>query len=99
MVVKLKIYDGDIIEQHMKKEYVKYIILAITLVGLFYWFQIRPSNIRKECHEYVLMNGLYETSNEERDELGRDWQKINKEEEIRTALHYQKCLGEHGLEK
>lgn len=67
------------------------------MVFLFFWFEIRPVNIRKECYDYVISNGLYETSNEERDEMGRDMPKINKEEEIRYKLHYENCLSKYGL--
>lgn len=61
------------------------VLVILVLSFLFYWFQIRPANIRKEYNDHVLSNGLYRVSNEERDELGGDMQKINKEEEIRLS--------------
>lgn len=36
----------------MEKNYAKYLLPALILLGLFYWFQIRPSNVRKECSRF-----------------------------------------------
>jgi len=33
----------------MKNKYIKYLIPALILLGLLYWFQVRPANIRSKC--------------------------------------------------
>jgi len=39
----------------MKKEIILIIgIILILIAGLFYWFQIRPSQIRKTCHKEAI---------------------------------------------
>jgi uncharacterized membrane protein len=31
------------------------VLLAIIVgTSLFYWFQLRPSNIKKECHKFII---------------------------------------------
>lgn len=36
---------------------VSYVVLAVLLIlGLFYWFQYRPSEIRKACYREVYSN-------------------------------------------
>jgi preprotein translocase subunit YajC len=37
---------------HTKKNY-KIILLILCLVGIFYWFQIRPASIRTKCEARV----------------------------------------------
>jgi hypothetical protein len=65
------------------KQY-KYIIIValIILVGIFYWFQIRPAQARKECiKRYPNAFG--------RADIGRLM--------IIDQPGYEKCLREHGL--
>lgn len=31
----------------------KLIIVLFVIFGLFYWYQIRPSNIRKKCYNFA----------------------------------------------
>ena len=63
-----------------------YIILtvAFTLIGGFYWFQLRPSNIRKDCYQTVLAL--------------RDRRPSDDELTIKEGNnYYRRCLVEHGL--
>jgi len=64
----------------MKPENLKYIVLIVLLVvgGLFYWFQYRPSEIRKHCvrlvqefeGEYYVKHGVF-PSNEGSNDIYR----------------------------
>lgn len=59
------------------------IVIILILVGLFYWFQIRPAKIRKFCGtEPVLLYNKNETSMTYQEFYNFD---------------YQKCLNQHGL--
>ncbi|HJX59449.1 MAG TPA: hypothetical protein VJ481_02735 [Patescibacteria group bacterium] len=67
----------------MKKESV---IGILILLGLVYWFAIRPSNIRSHCHNLA-------------DENARIWAtsvKDGKESEIYDRS-LEKCINEKGL--
>ena len=59
------------------------ISIFLLLVGWFYYFQWRPTKIRKECYKYA-----YGTPN-----LGStsEWQKA-------TSYYYEACLKRNGLE-
>lgn len=51
------------IDEFMKRA-IAIIIIFVILAFIFYWFQIRPENIRKECEAYVgskydLKNSFY----------------------------------------
>lgn len=72
-------------------------IIALISVGLFYWYEIRPSNIRKSCENYVLDNRLWQTSAQERDLLGNDMNKINEKEREKSTFHYSECLHRSGI--
>lgn len=37
-----------------KAPYMLIVLVAVSLFGWFYWTQIRPSNIRKTCHQWVV---------------------------------------------
>ena len=74
---KIKEYKGIII-----------IVLIITL-GAFYWFQIRPTHIRKECNNKTF---LYNSSNNQEPINSPAW--LDKQEKL-----YQDCLRFEGLEK
>ncbi len=40
----------------MKKQGIIYLVIGVLfflLVGAFYWFQLRPTNIRKECYKNI----------------------------------------------
>lgn len=58
------------------------IIILVIIAGYFYWFQIRPAQIRKECHDYA-----YGTPN-----LGdtNEWVTA-------TKYYYDACLSRKGL--
>ncbi len=63
------------------------VLIAIILGGIFYWFQIRPAQARKECST-TIWEKLRKTESKDVDA----WQDM-------YDLAYKKCLGEHGLEK
>ena len=75
------------------------ITVVIALLAAFTWFEARPAYARKKCEDKVLMQGLYATTNYERDILERNMVKINEVEEKRSRYHYNKCLHEYGVEK
>jgi len=66
----------------MKDKYILLVPLFLLLAGLFYWFQIRPAQIRKDCYNYA-----YGTPN-----LGdtNEWVTA-------TKYYYDACLSRNGL--
>ena len=72
--------------------------LLITLVaiagGAFYWFQWRPTQIRKECN-------IYANSGEVLKQDKNEPLSLNQYLAIQSMYDdsYNKCLHEHGLEK
>ncbi|MFA6422814.1 MAG: hypothetical protein WCV92_05465 [Candidatus Buchananbacteria bacterium] len=62
-------------------------LLLLILVGIFYWFEWRPSQIRKNCYASAIKNPFKNpnaTESERRSELN---------------FIYQNCLKIKGLEK
>ena len=51
------------------------------LAGGFYWFELRPTSIRKNCYDYA-----YPTKN-----------LLLKDQQDATEAYYLKCLRENGL--
>ena len=72
-----------------KKTIIIPLILIILILGggVFYWFQWRPTQIRKNCYNSAIKNPF---KNSEASEAER-----------RSELNfiYQNCLKMHGLEK
>jgi hypothetical protein len=71
----------------MKEKIKKYwwvIAIALLIGGSFYWFQWRPSQIRKDC-QFVASHSL--------EGIGRLYGSQTEEE------RYKDCLRQHGLEK
>lgn len=71
----------------------KYIIIVTLLVigGAFYWFQYRPSQIKKECSS---------SSSEKMNQTHREFHTTTSIEEVKKIvyeLEYGKCLNERGL--
>ncbi len=64
----------------MNKKYL--ILLALLLIVVFYWFGLRPAQIRKDCYDYA-----YSTPN-----LGD-----TKEWVTATDYYYTACLHRKGL--
>lgn len=76
-----------------------YIVLVIFAL-LFYWFQIRPSNILKYCQDKMTSPetaALIITSEFERNQLNRDMVKINAIEREKETFYFNQCLHEKGL--
>lgn len=69
------------------------IILAIISIGLFYWYEYRPAQIRKICHEKVVgeiknVPNKIEAMKFEQEMIKTDYESL-----------YKQCLRESGLEK
>lgn len=69
------------------------IILIIILigVGLFYWFQVRPSRIYSHCHKEAINYAI--TVYPYKDEKGDRFQRDDYE------AKYTRCLRENGINK
>jgi len=84
----------------MNKNAKVYVILAIgVLCFVFFWFEVRPSQIRKNCYETMVNDGWALTGKAERERLGWDMNKINAVEREKGDFWYNDCLHEHGLTK
>jgi len=69
----------------MKKGNYFLILAIIFLLGWFYWFQWRPSNIRKDCYQFVRDRQVEAKNN-------------NKSFSFKSAdQYYRNCLILHGL--
>jgi len=65
------------------------IVIILIMAGVaFYWFQLRPSQIIKEC-----------TANAENKDLSSDYSKYTGEKNFFDQKVYDNCLLEHGLRK
>ncbi|MFH1822511.1 MAG: hypothetical protein ABH830_02305 [Patescibacteria group bacterium] len=77
----------------MKEKIKKYwwvIIIFLILSGAFYWFQWRPTQIRKECFKVKQeTREVYSPLRSVSDEKMEEYAETN----------YQDCLRKHGLEK
>jgi uncharacterized protein YxeA len=70
-----------------KTIFIGLILLILILVGVFYWYEWRPSQIRKNCYNSAVENPIRNpnaTESERRSELN---------------FIYQNCLKMEGLEK
>lgn len=63
----------------------------LLLVALFYWFQIRPENIRKQCsyQASTKSNGGYLEGIKTKDEIAQ--------EPALYSSYYAQCLHDNGL--
>jgi len=52
--------------EKLKQYWLIIVIVLVVFGGLFYWFQWRPSQIRKECSKFTLMEKIYESCLRER---------------------------------
>lgn len=78
----------------MTKNYWIFALLIILFLG-FYWFQLRPSNIRQSCHdEAFIISFEYITQNKIPDVEQR---RITQDKEYTRT--YNLCLDAHGLQK
>lgn len=65
--------------------YLPFAVLGLVLAAVFYWFQVRPADIRSACSN--------QTTDKLKDVRGLsvgDWQKA-------YDLGYKSCLNKHGL--
>ena len=81
---------------------IKYLILIglVIIAGCFYWFQLRPSAIRKECNEQAILierdHTVVSTLGREEIDRGKPWFSITKGFEYQTV--YDQCLKNKGIE-
>lgn len=67
------------------KGYKLLMILLVIFAGIcFYWFQVRPSQIRKNCYKEAVDQRMYDRSKEAVVEILDD-------------IHYRNCLKKSGL--
>lgn len=84
----------------MKSNLPTFLIVGLIVIGIaFYWFEVRPTQIRKKCDEKVLTESLYSVSQAEREKLRRDMNKINALEREKSTFWYEQCLHENGISK
>lgn len=70
------------------KEYKGIIIIVLVLIlGAFYWFQIRPSFIRKDCYKIHFVSTV----------PGLIYERYFKTQESFGEKAYQRCLYKNGL--
>jgi len=78
-------------KEKMNKNWLKLLMVIVFLgivgAGLFYWYEIRPSQIKQEC--FVVVNEKLGKIDEKYSVL--DWQRL-------YDLSYGKCLNSHGLQ-
>lgn len=68
-----------------KNTYSVLVIVIIIIIYVFYWLQIRPSNIRKFCHQRIIdMPGDFEVA-------------LYKSDKAAYDNLYEVCLHEKGL--
>lgn len=89
-----------------------FVSLLVLVVGWFYWFELRPSNIKSECHKTVFSK--FEPNKTELENIkNKNWsteeirqQRIREyEEEAKIefissdafVINYNTCLRERGL--
>jgi len=68
------------------------ILIVVIGFGLFYWFQLRPISIKKEC------NAVASDLSGEGFKAGKIVAQYTGEPYFDEAL-YEKCLREHGIDK
>ena len=80
----------------MKKQHIYYLVAEIVVLGfIFYWLQLRPTYIRKECYRYVENKEYISKSPYDSfvpGSIADRYIGFNEGE-------YEKCLLKHGLEK
>ena len=84
--------------EFLEKNKIFLAIIATALLGgfLFYWFEWRPSEIRKECYSSLQLSGGFV------DEKGADGLpslKMMPVSSDKADEFYRDCLRQHGLEK
>ena len=67
--------------------FVTLLVVATLLVASFYWFEWRPTQIKKECHEYAQRTHEMQASYLNPDIDVNEW----------NQGVYEYCLREHGL--
>lgn len=77
----------------MKEKIKKYwwiVIIILITGGAFYWFELRPAEIRKECIRLVSSQGRFNPEKFVTEYSGKTYF---------DKVAYKKCLIERGLEK
>ncbi len=66
------------------------IFLALIIGGIFYWFEWRPTSIRKECSEWAT---VYSNT------LLRDGSFMESQYQDKRNFNYKTCLTDKGLKE
>lgn len=66
-------------------KFVLFLVTIVSLATLFYWFELRPSQIRQKCYAFTL---------EKRDEKINTNNRLSNEE---ANNYYRRCFAENGL--
>ena len=71
----------------------------MSILGLlpFYWYELKPANIRSTCQKRIITERLYTTSSFERELLKGDMNKINEYEREKSNHEYNNCIHESRL--
>lgn len=80
----------------MKFKIILIIIILAVLGGAFYWFEWRPSQIRKECYFRLQIGGGFSKEKDENDLPSLKMLPVPSE---KADEFYRNCLREHGLER
>lgn len=80
----------------MKKQYYLILLVILILGGAFYWYELRPTSIKKEC--YNIANEAKNNFNSTYIGLLRDGVNVS-EPDLDKYLkdEYEKCLMENGI--
>ncbi|MEI6326805.1 MAG: hypothetical protein WCO78_01650 [Candidatus Roizmanbacteria bacterium] len=82
----------------MKISTTSIIVIAIVILGIaFYWYELRPAQIRTWCINKVSVDKLYRTTEAESKELQGNMVKINTLERDKSDFWYKDCLRNKGI--
>jgi len=82
------------VNSSMKGKIIIIVIIAALLGGVFYWFQWRPAQIRKECNQKTIEPMLNQFKSGDTVSFEQSNALSNM-----VQLFYKSCLYKYGLEK
>lgn len=75
-----------------KKKVSVFVLLVVFALGLFYWYEIRPLQIRKHCYEAAVEAAIGEYNRD----TGEDQDQLFYPED--KDKYYKQCLSVNGME-